>query len=663
MNRLHKFTNPTSVAIIGASSDPSKIGYQILNNLISGKFKGKVYPINPKAGKILGLYAYADVKAVPEQIDLAVIAIPAKFVLPVLKECAQCDIKSVIVISAGFVETGAEGEKLQEEIVEICRKANITMLGPNCLGMINAETNLNVSFAQSMPRSGNISLISQSGAMITALIDWSASAAQGFNKIFSMGNKADIKDETVFEYLYEDDKTDVIIAYMEGITVNRKLTELLAKNARKKPTVVLFGGKSGSGAKAASSHTGSMISSYLAVETYLKQAGAIVANSLSDLFLYCQIFSNYRKINGDKIAIITNAGGPAIVTCDELFASNLKLADLTESTHSSLKKTCRVCANINNPIDILGDSTEDDYKRALEIIDKDINVDGIIILLTPQSSTNVPATAKVIADFKSKKPVVSAFIGGKNLDEARNIIEKSGKPCFVGPEEAVSSIRALVTFNQTIPEIHIPSASNSNFEMRRKNPLLKKFNLPVLEYFKADGLPELRKEAGRIGYPVVLKTAKPEIIHKSDSGAVILDIKNDEELKKAFSKLGSPVIIGKMIKGEHELFLGIKKDPNVGTLVAFGTGGIYSEVYKDISYRVAPITPAMAKEMIFETKMGRILNGARGQEKYDLEKLSDIIISTAKFADYFENISEIDFNPLIAQYPNFHIVDVRIIER
>lgn len=662
MNKIENLLKPQSIAVIGASTDKEKIGYQILNNLIEGKFDGKIYPVNPKADKILDLKVYPEVTSIDEPVDLAVIVIPAPFVGSVLKQCAEKNVKSVIVITAGFAEAGEEGARLQKEIVEICNNANITMLGPNCLGLINTHANLNASFAQIMPKRGNISLISQSGAMITALIDWSRSAEEGFSKVFSMGNKADIKEEEVLEYLYNDPETSVIIAYLEQLNVTPRLTEVFSKYSKTKPTIVLFGGKTSFGASAASSHTGAIISSYLAIETYLKQAGAIVVSSLSELFSYCQLFSNLQKINDKNIAIITNAGGPGIITCDELFNRGLNLAKLSDESKETLKKNLRPFANTSNPIDILGDATEDDYKVALEIADNDSNVDGIIVLLTPQSSTNVDATAEVIASHTSKKPVVTAFIGGEELSSARNTLEKSGKPSFKSPDEAVSSLKALFNFSSKEPALLPVEKGNATFTKENREEAFVKFDLPVLTYKQAENIDDLKTIAREIGYPVVLKTAKPEIIHKSDSGGVKLNIQNDQELEEEASKMGFPVIIGKMVKGKHEIFMGIKKDESIGTLVAFGTGGIYSELYKDLSYRVAPISHEVAKEMIKETKMGAILGGARGQDKYDLDKLANIIVNSARFADEYDNIKEIDFNPLIASFPDFYIVDARIIE-
>ncbi len=662
MKKIKSLLGANSIAVVGASSHRDKIGHQVLNNLISGKYKGRIYPVNPKAGEILGLKVYPDISSIEKQVDMAIIVIPSEFVLDVIKQCAENKVKSVIIISAGFAEMGKEGERLQAEIVKVCDDAGITLLGPNCLGLIDTSINLNASFAHLMPKKGNISLISQSGAMISALIDWSCSAEQGFSKIFSMGNEAQINAESVFKYLYNDSDTKVIVAYIERLNVTEELTRLLTKYSKVKPTVVLFGGKTSSGAKAASSHTGSIISSYLAIETYLKQAGVIVASNLSDLFVLCRLFSNYRSIDGNHVAIITNAGGPAIVTTDEIYIKNLKLAKLSLKSNELLEKSCRTCANIHNPIDLLGDATDDDYKNALKIIENDKEVGGIIVLLTPQSSTNVLAIASVIANFSSKKPIVSAFIGGDNLNEGRKIIEKSGKPCYSNPDKAVTAIGALVSFSKADSKLLPIKTGILLFDESKKDELMRKFKLPLLDYQRAETLKDLKKIALKIKYPVVLKTANSKIVHKSDSGSVKLDIKNETELEKAFHELGSPAIIGKMIKGKVEIFLGIKKDPSIGTLVAFGTGGIYSEIGKDFSYRVSPLSKSTALEMIKETKMGKILAGASGQFKHDLDRLSEIIVNVARFADQYKNIKEIDLNPIIAANPHFYIVDARIIE-
>lgn len=659
---LSKLITPNSVAIVGASASPEKIGYQILANLSNNHFAGKIYPVNPKGGEILGHHVNTSIQEIGLAVDLVIICIPSPNVLSVLRECAENGAKSVIVISAGFSEVGEEGEKIQQEMVSLCEEAGITLLGPNCLGLINTDLQLNATFANGMPATGNVSFISQSGAMVSALIDWSRNSGVGFSKIFSLGNKAMLGEAEMLDYLYNDKSTEVIISYFENLTVSPKLTDIFLKYAKIKPTVVLFGGKSVAGARAAASHTGSMVSSYLAVETYLKQAGVMIADTFEDLFTYSALFSKYRMIKGNRIAIITNAGGPSIAACDSMIEHDLKLASIDQTTQDKLRAVLRPEASLGNPIDVLGDGTDLEYKDAIEIIKNDGAVDGVLVLLTPQSSTKVLDTARMIADQQGDKPVISAFVGGASVVEARKIIENSDKVCFEYPETGVRALKALYNFSTLALEIDQAVNGTENFAADRKDALLRKFSLPVLEYVQVNSESEVISAGDKIGYPLVLKTAKEDITHKSDTGGVRLNLQNQDELLSAFRDIGVPAIIGKMVRGKHEVFLGIKKDPNIGTVIAFGTGGIYSGAYRDLSYRIAPISKEVAKEMILETKMGEILAGARGQKSYDLDKFTEIIVNTARFADNFRNISELDFNPIIVDDNDFYLVDARIIE-
>ena len=662
MNSIDTLVAPKSVALIGASASPDKIGYQILNNLVSNNFAGKVFPVNPKGGEILGMATYNSVVAIPEDVELAIICIPSQFVSSVLRECAEKNVKSVAIITAGFSETGEAGAKLQAEIVEICQKNDMAMLGPNCLGLINTDIGLNASFANGMPNRGNVAFISQSGAMITALIDWSKTTSIGFSKVFSLGNKAMLEEAHLLEYLYQDESTKVIVAYLEHLVVSPELTKILVENAKKKPTIVLFGGKTAAGAHAAASHTGSLVSSYLAIETYLKQAGVVVAEDLEDLFVKVTLFSVYSQINGNRVAIVTNAGGPSTASSDAIVKNGLALANISDETRAKLQAVLRPEASVGNPIDILGDANDIEYKLAMEVIATDPNIDSILVLLTPQTSTKTLETAQHIINLATDKPVISAFIGGESVADGIKHLESAKKVCFPYPEMGVRAIKALVDFSTSQVEIGVKSNRNELFEMAQKDDLLKQFNLPVLEYIEINTEAEILAAAERITYPVVLKTARKDISHKSDAGGVKLNLKNEAELLAAFAEVGAPAIVGKMVKGKHEVFLGIKKDENIGTVIAFGTGGIYSEVYKDLSYRLAPITTEIARRMIEETKMGAILAGARGQKAYDLDKIAEIIVSTAKFADNFKNITEIDFNPMIAdEGGEFYLVDARII--
>jgi len=661
MSKLDALIKPKSIALIGASENQDKIGFQILNNLIEGGFSGQLYPVNPKGGEILGKKVYTSVKEIAEVPDLAVIVIPGSFVIGAAKEVAEKGIKALIVISAGFAEIDEKGAALQTELADLCRENGISLLGPNCLGFLNANDRINASFAKDMPKMGKVSLLSQSGAVISSMIDWSKSAPIGFSKIFSLGNKALLTEAELLEYLYNDPETTVIIGYIENLVVSESLTEVLTKYSKTKPTILLFGGKSSVGAIAARSHTGSVVSSYLTIKTYLEQAGVILANNLEELLLFAQIFCSYQQIDGDRIALVTNAGGPSIAAVDALSQIGLKLAALSDETQSELKKVLKAEASVKNPVDILGDADENGYLQAISIVEKDPNTDGIIVLLTPQSSTKITETAEVIANFQSKKPIISSFVGGEILVGAKKIIEGAQKPCFSFPEEAVDAVHGLVKFATGKVSLGKNATATESYDTEKLDESLEKFSLPSVQYITTETLEETIAAGNKIGFPLVLKTANPNIVHKTESSAVTLNINTEAALTEAYEKTPKPVIVGKMVKGKHEIFLGVKKDAGVGTIIAFGTGGIYAEIYKDLSYRITPINTEMALEMIHETKMGEILGGARGQKAYDFDKLAEIIVNMSKFADNYKNISEIDFNPLIADAENFYVVDARII--
>ena len=658
---ISKMIAPRSIALIGASSNPNKIGYQILSNIKSGGFCGHVYPVNLSEESILELKTFKSILDIKEHIDLAVIAIPAKFVKDAVLDCAKARVDSIVIISAGFAEVGEEGKAAQDDIASICKKNNIALLGPNCLGVINTSLKFNATFAKDLPKEGHISLISQSGAIITSIIDWSKNSPIGFSKIFSIGNKALIRESDLFEYLYNDKDTEVVAAYIENLEVDQHLSDTFIKFAKKKPTIILFGGKSSFGARAALSHTGSIVSSYTSVKAYLTQAGVIIADTLEDLLLYSRVFAAYQKISGSNITIVTNAGGPGIAAADHLHDLGLELKELSEKTIAQLRRHLRPEANLTNPVDILGDATELEYEKALEIIANDKETDGILVILTPQSATKINETAAVIAWIKSDKPIISSFVGGQILTKARDIIEDAHMPCFSYPEEAALGFLMLSRFSlgkQTL--VSQKDSRRNHFPLQNRDRILLDYGLPVVKYFEGSNFDRIKEEADKIGFPVVLKTADQNS-HKSDQGKVILNIEDTFHLQKAFMKVGAPAIVGPMIDKKFEILLGIKKELGIGMTILFGTGGIYSEIYKDFSYRIAPISRDMAMDMILETKIGQILNGARNQKKYDLDKLAEIIVRAANFAGDYQNISEIDFNPIIADKNDFHMVDVRII--
>ena len=659
MLNIKHLIEPSSIAIIGASSDKNKVGYQITNNILEGGYRGKTYPVNPKHESVLGLKCYKSINEISQIVDLTIVAIPAKFVLDTIKECAN-KTRAIIVISSGFAESSPEGKENQEKIASICNKENILFLGPNCLGLLNLFQHLNASFAADTPQPGNVSLLSQSGAMISSLIDWSNDNSVGFSKIFSLGNKAQIDETFLLQYLYDDKSTEVIVLYLEQLKSSDDLTHILTKNSKKKPTIVLFGGKSEAGGKAAASHTGSVVGSYVATETYLKQLGVVIAHNLEELFSLILLFSRFQKISGNNIAVITNAGGPGVAACDAITDSKLTLSNISEKTSTLLRNNLPPGINIGNPIDLLGDATSNDYHHSVSIINDDKNIDAIIILLTRQSSTNIEEITDAISSIKATKPIYFVHIGGDNYKAIKKKIELGKKNYCLYPEQAVRSLSCLYEFTSHATEsISKSSTRQLIYIPSKQEEILASFNLPLLKYHHVTSEYELKLLADKLEFPLVAKTAK-ENIHKSEHGGVILNINTLEELILAFNKLGKKAIIGKMIAG-HEIFLGAKVDPNIGPVIAFGTGGIYSEIFKDFSYRVAPISKKTALNMIKETKIGEILSGARGQTPLDTNKLAEIIVNVGKFIDSFSNIRELDFNPIVGNKKGFYIVDARII--
>jgi acetyltransferase len=662
MSNLESLINPQSIAVIGASNNPKKVGFQVLKNLQEAGFAGAIYPINLKREIILGMESKASITDVGPDIDLAVIAIPAAAVKDVVLACAEKKVKSIIIISAGFAETGEEGSKLQDEIAQICQNAGIVLLGPNCFGIINTHSKINTTFSKNRPSEGPVSFFSQSGAIVASIIDWSKSANLGFGKILSLGNKALLNEAAVLEYLYNDAQTRVILGYLESLDIDTELSQILKKFAKTKPTVFIFGGKSAFGRVAAKSHTGSIVSPYVSIKTYLNQAGIVAVDTMEEFLVSARSFAKYNTITGKRMAIITNAGGPGILALDALSYHGLDLAKLTDETSRKLQENFRAEANFHNPIDILGDATDEDYAKAIEIISADVNVDGIALVLTPQSATKINETADIVSSYSGAKPLISAFVGGEFLTEAKNKLRQTHAPCFDFPEETVTALAALYKFTSKKQELEIANKTDAClFEIEKKLEILKERAFPVLDYIEVNNVDNLKIEAEKIGYPVVLKTADLTIQHKTETGGVITGITNYDELIRAFDKLGGKALIGKMIKSKLEIFLGAKKEPGVGETIAFGSGGIFAELYGDFSYRIAPLTPEMAKNMIAETKIGKILAGARGQQPYDLDKLADLIVKTSRLMQDFNNITEIDFNPILVNDAGYYIVDARII--
>ncbi len=682
-NSLDNFFNPKSIAIIGASSDREKLGYGILKNIMDYNYKGKVFPVNLKSRKILGLKVYNSVLDIKDKIDLAIIVIPAKAVNCVLEKCGKAKIKNVIIISAGFKEIGNDGVVMENEMKKIAEKYKIKIIGPNCLGILDSVNNLNASFANGMVKKGSIGFISQSGALCSAMLDWASLNEVGFSRFISLGNKANITEIEMLEFFKNDKKTKAVLAYLENITDGKKFMKVAAELVKIKPLIILKPGKSKASQKAMASHTGALASGEEIIKIAFRQAGIVRIDNIEELFNSAKFLSRYGCLKNNRIAIITNAGGPGVICADDLKKNNLKLASLNKKTITIFKKNLPPTAAVNNPIDVIGDAKADRYKIVLETLLSDKNVDGIIFILTPQRVTEVEKTANdLIALSKEKsKPILVSFIGGCSVEKVLQKLSKSSLAIYNYPSQSAfvlgkswQSQQFQKTAWDYLRMIKKNAATkNKDKKTLKNNPdfieslnILKSYKIPIAESLLVNSSDEATEAARKIKYPVAMKIFSSEISHKTEVRGVKINIKNDAEVEKYFKEsykeLGSKLegmIIQPMIKGT-EIILGAKKDGNFGHLIMFGLGGIYTEIIKDISFRLAPIDKNEALKMIREIKSFRILNGYRNLPKINIDSIANSLVGLSNLISAHPEIKELDLNPLIATEKECFAVDVRI---
>src|SRR4030043_233465 len=610
---LENFFNPKSIAVIGASRTPGKVGYDILKNAIQYDYQGAVYPINPGASEILGVKAYPSLLDVPGKIDLAVVVVPPKSVIEVIEQCGAKNIDAAIVITAGFKESGLEGAKLENELVKKAKEAGVRFIGPNCLGMIDTHSKINASFAAGMPAKGSIGFFSQSGALCLAVLDRALPDEIGFSKFVSMGNKADISDTDIMLALAEDDNTKVIIGYVEGVNDGRKFMEVAGQVSKKKPLIILKSGITSSGAKAASSHTGALAGREAAFDAAFKQTGVIRAHTINELFNYALAFANQPLPKGPNVAIITNSGGPGILTADACDKSDLQLVPLHKETTDKLRTFLPPVASFYNPIDIMGDAGAERYEKALNTVLQDEKIQGVMVLLTPTAVVDVEETAKAIANIANlvDKPILTSFMGKKSIESGTKILMKYNVPNYSYPEEAIYSLNAMYRYHVWI------NRPEKTFQHLRG---LKEKVVHVFEDVKKEGRERLTESevhevlnsygflqpkslfAGTseeavavskgIGYPEAMKIVSPQIIHKSDIGRVKINLNNKKDVENAFFEITTRVrnimptahidgvMIQEMIKDGREVIIGITNDAQFGHMIMFGLGGIYVEVLK-----------------------------------------------------------------------------------
>ncbi len=676
---LESLLHPKAVAVIGASRKPGKVGYEILANLIDAGFEGKIIPVNPSGGEVLGLEVCADLMQYEGTIDLSVISVPNKGVKEAIEASIAKGAKSVIVITAGYKETGKEGAALEREIVELCRSSGVRMVGPNCLGVINTQHKLNASFAKQMPREGGISVVSQSGALCTAILDWAAGRNVGLAKLVSIGNKADLDETDFIKVLADDEATKVIACYLESITTGDEFLAEAEEAAQSKPVVVLKVGTSSAGVKAASSHTGSLAGADIAYGAAFKRSGVIRAENFESLFDSATAFAMQPVPKGNKVAIITNAGGPGIMAADATENSGLVVQPLQPHIAQELKAKLSPAASVNNPIDVLGDASPEQYGLALEAAMKDDNIDAVVVLLTPQAMTDTVGTARMIAShMNGSKPVLASFMGGHVVVDARHELMKLGIPDYTSPDRAVAALRSMCDYNAWK---HRPPRIVHRFPVNRRRvervirrlerigrpevgevdakDILRAYDFDVPDGRLATTADEAVSVAEHVGYPVAMKISSPDILHKSDSGGVRLNLSNANQVRDAFDLMmlritrGFPkaqingVYVEKMCAKGREIIIGMTRDAQFGPMLMFGLGGIFVEVMKDVTFYLAPITADEAMQMLKSTKSYALLKGARGEAPVDLDQIAGGLQRISQLVTDFPQIVEMDINPFL----------------
>ena len=691
------FLSPTSIAIIGASDKEGSVGRAITSNIMKG-YKGTIYPISPTRDTVFDKKAYKTVLDVSEQIDLAVIITKNTIVSTVLEECGKKGIKGAIVITAGFKEVDEGGAKLEQQLKEIAKKYNIKIIGPNCLGVMNLapKTMMNSTFLKITPKSGEIALVSQSGAICAALVEDASAQGIGFSAVVSMGNKADMNEIDVLEMLANHEQTKVIVMYLEDMGDGQKFLKIcknITKNL-KKPVLVLKSGRSPEGAKAAMSHTGALMGSDEIYEALLKQSGAIRVDTMGELFDYATAFSKQPlPLDGDLV-IVSNAGGPAIISTDACSKLGIKMAKI-DDIRPKIDAVIPPWGSSRNPVDIVGDADYNRFNNVLENVLSHKNVGTVIAMCTPSATLDYNKLAEVIVNMskKYKKTILASLMG---LDEGiknRQIMAEGGVPYYTYAEAAIQTLKAMLRFVEWIksPEGKIvtfkvdTNKAKKIFDKvkqeKRQNLLeeegqevLRAYGLPLPQSALAKTEPEAVKIAKKIGYPVVLKIASPQIIHKSDAGGVKVNIQNDKDVHSAFKEIIKNakkynknaviqgVLVVEMVKGGKEMIIGSKQEPGFGPVLMLGMGGIYVEILKDVTFRLAPVTDKEAEDMIASIKTKKLLEGVRGEKPSDLAKLSECIQRLSQFVTDFTEIKELDMNPVLVMEKGkgCKILDVRI---
>lgn len=691
---LDAFFAPRNIAVIGATERVGSVGLATFSNLRASEFGGKVIPVNPKSPQVLGVPAYASVRDIPDAVDLAVIITPAPTIPAIVRECGEKGVRAVIAISSGFKETGPAGVELEKQLLAEAQAARIRIIGPNCLGVMSPPTGVNATFAQAMARPGNVGFISQSGAMCTAVLDWSFRTMVGFSAFISMGSMLDVGWGDMIDYLGQDPKTKAILIYMETIGDARSFLSAAREVALTKPIIVIKAGRTSQGGKAAASHTGSMTGSDAVLEAAFRRCGVLRVNSIGDLFYMAEVLAKQPRPSGPKLTILTNAGGPAVLATDALILNEGTLAELEPETIDALNQILPSSWSHGNPIDIIGDATPERYARSLEVAAKDSGSDGMLVILTPQAMTDPAAIATSMKAYaRIGKPVLASWMGGPQVEEGERILDQAGIPTFPYPDTAARMFQHMWSFTENLRALYetptlaeagasvdparaaaiLDAAQAKNrtilteFESKQ---VLAAYGVPVTPSRIATSAEDAVTAADGIGYPVVLKLHSETITHKTDVGGVQLNLRDAAAVREAFEKIraGVPaadfggVNVQKMEKLDgYELILGSSIDPQFGPVLLFGSGGTLVEVYEDRSLALPPLTTTLARRMMERTKIFKALKGVRGRRAVDLAGLESLLVRFSRMVLEQPRIAEIDINPLLASPDRLLALDARVV--
>lgn len=687
---------PASIAVIGASRRPGTLGYQILDNLLRYRYQGVVYPVNPHARSVHSIPTYPSVAAIPGPVDMAVVVVPKEVVLEVVEECGQKGVRGVVVISAGFREVGGEGAAREEELLRIVRRHGMRLVGPNCMGLLNTDpaVSMNATFAPTTPPPGATSFLSQSGALGVTILDYAHEYGIGIRQFISVGNKADVSGNDLLEYWEDDPETRVILMYLESFGNPKHFIPLARRISRKKPIAVVKSGRTPAGARAASSHTGALAGADLAIDALLAQCGVLRAATIQELFDLAMAFERLPLPKGNRVAILTNAGGPGIIMADACESLGLEVVELSPHTQARLRKVFPAEASVRNPVDMIASATGERYQVSLSIVLEDPRVDAVLAAFVPPlgiSQTDIAASIVAAAGNCPEKPVLAVLMGREGLPEGRAELKEAGIPAYIFPESAA---RALAAMNRYRTWRERPPAEPEHFsvQVRKAEEILARARgagrhrlteVEALKVLQAYGIPTVPfrvvhseedavETALEMGFPVVVKIFSPDLIHKTEAGGVVVDIRSPEEVREAYRSVvdriraSMPqariqgVLVERFLREGREVIMGMARDPKFGPILMFGLGGIYVEALQDVTFRVHPLTRPDAREMIRSIRGFAVLEGFRGDPPVDLSHMEEILLRISQLVEDHDDIAELDINPFLVFSEGGMAVDARI---